>query len=200
MQQQSMYLISLSSSFPTDRYGLLQQYLRSVQQYYCLLIKHYSNLYTQSMYLISLSSSFLTDRYGLLQQYLRRVQQYYCLLIQHYSNLYTAKRELSYQLTREKKDAQAAIIFQPSFFYRYHYCYSFSNCSAVVLVFVSQRNSSSQQLLSLVLVSQPSFSSQQSDPAGRQGPKKERPWGSNRPRGTRESTNSKHHKDFKIHK
>ena len=67
---------------------------------------------------------------------------------------------------------------------------SFSNCSAVVLVFVSQRNTSSQQLLSLVLVSQPNSSSQQSDLAGRQGPKKARPWGSNRLRGTRESTAS----------
>ena len=38
---------------------------------------------------------------------------------------------------------------------------SFSNCSAVVLVLVSQRNSSSQQLLSPVLVSQPNSSSQQ---------------------------------------
>ena len=93
-----------------------------------------------------------------------------------------------------RKATQAGNI-KPSFFTDTNKWYtvlhsSFSNCSAVILVLVSQRNSSSQQLLSLVLVYQPNSSSQQSDLAGRQGPKKARPWGSNRLRGTRESVAS----------
>ena len=108
---------------------------------------------------------------------------------------YTARREPQYESTREKKDTQAGIIIKPFFFLQIpiksilHS--SFSNCSAVVLVPVSPRkNTSSQQLLSLVLASQPNSSSQQSDLAGRQGPKKARQWGSNRLRGIRESKSS----------
>ena len=62
---------------------------------------------------------------------------------------------------------------------------------SVILMPIVLVHSFSCSAVVLVLVSQPNSSNQQSDLAGRQlGPKKARPCGSNRPRRTRESTES----------
>ena len=88
---------------------------------------------------------FCTGRYDLLQHYLE-YSSIACLQ-HHCSIFYTARREPSYELTREKKDTQAVVFISRVFFTDTNdsvHTHSFI-CSAVVLVLVHLNATSSIQ-------------------------------------------------------